>query len=205
MRIQIQMTLSSNENLESIEKKIEKVNAAKQQFEKKVLSKIGDALLSELFTLRSGEDSSISSQKNAIQVKIPSEIRSFLEEFNDNGLIIETAILYFFYNINKLTREFDSKYQENKQVLIEKSSNVNFVPESDNFHDSFTGMKELIINYYIPDYINGKFSMLGMDFERIIIYGVLAILKWLNLLNSSHDILFNEHELFFLDYIKKFN
>lgn len=199
------MTLTSNEDFELLEKKREKIISTKQNFENKILSKIGDALLGELFSLRSGENPPTSKQKQTIKVKIPSEIRSFIEKIENNEVIIETAILYFLYNINHLTEELTNKYQENKTFLINKINDPEFSNKSDDLYRLFTKFDEIIINFIIPDYIIEKFTLLGKEFEVLIIYGILAIIKWLNLITINQDEIFNEYEQYFLEYIKKFN
>ncbi len=204
MNIKIKMTLSSNENLKSIEKKIEKVNETKQQFENKILAKIGDVLLNELFSLRSNENDSIPDQKKLITIKIPYEIRSFIEQINLDNIIIETAILYFFYNINQLTEKLEKKYEENREILINKIEELGFSLKSFDFFNTIHKSDYLIINFLIPDYFEEKFSLLEENYDCIIIYGILAILKWLNLFDSSQEIILQKYEHYFLESTRNF-
>jgi len=199
------MTLSSNDDFDLIERKQEKIKSTKLNFENKILSKIGDALLSELFSLRSDETPSVSKQDQLINIKIPSEIRSIIEKINNNDIIIETAILYFLYNINHLNEKLDSKYQENKQILINNVNGLSFSSKSDDLYRLFSKTNELIVNFTIPDYIREKFALMSEKFQDLIVYGILAIFKWLNIIKSNHDVIFNKYEQYFLEYIKKFN
>ncbi|MHA1893168.1 MAG: hypothetical protein ACTSX4_01580 [Candidatus Helarchaeota archaeon] len=196
----------SENKFESIQEKKEKINKTMKNFENQVLSKIGDILLFELKQLRE-EDNQIEyveeEKSEVIKIKILSEIRLIYLQIQQREMLIETAILYVLYNMDQLDDSLKLKYEKNLQDLASFVSNISFsIMDGNSRPDLY--QEELHEIYSVPNYLKPKFEIIKTNFDVLFNYGIMAILKWLNLLDSHLTNLFNIKEKQFMNYISEY-
>ena len=177
--------MEENYNFEIQEKK-QKIEAVKQDFEREVLKRIGDVLIYELGQIIEKHNKEYGIQQNKrITFRIPNFLKSMFHLFNKDNLLIETALLYIFLNLNNLPLEYEEKYNENIQKILKilnESSEIKnlIITSSENIDNS-----EFFIEVEIPSNLSSQFSQLGENALNFIIYGILAITKWLELLSPK--------------------
>ncbi|MFX0142183.1 MAG: hypothetical protein ACFFDN_51570 [Candidatus Hodarchaeota archaeon] len=188
-------------NLE-IQEKQQKIEAVKQNFEREVLKRIGDALIQELGKIIEKHNIEHGLQKNNyVNIAFPNFLKLMFNLLNKDNLLSETALLYIFLNFNILPEEYEEKYNKNIQKILKilnESSEIKnlIVTSSENSDDS-----QFLVEFQIPEKLNSQFNKLEENISNFLIYGVLAIIKWLGLLSPKYLPEYKIYEDYFQKYL----
>ncbi|MHA1385026.1 MAG: hypothetical protein ACTSR3_14855 [Candidatus Helarchaeota archaeon] len=191
-----------NNNFE-IQKKIQKVEKVKENFKREILKKIGDVLISEIGKIiEASKNNSVIQKCHTIKIMVPNFLKFMFNLFNKDNLLNETVLLYILLNFNQLTPELEKRYDTNIQRILKilnESSEIKdlIIINSENVDNS-----QFLVDFKIPEEFNFLSTQLGNNYSNCIIYGVLALAKWLGLLSPKYQQIYNEYEANFQNYFK---
>ncbi|MHA1380041.1 MAG: hypothetical protein ACTSRG_16845 [Candidatus Helarchaeota archaeon] len=190
----------SRNNFE-IQEKLQKIENVKQKFEKEVFKKIGEVLIHEIGKyIDNGNNKDTFNQYYPISVPVPNFLKFMFNLFNKEYLLNDTVFLYILSNFNNLPQELETKYNNNlqeMQKILQESSEIKslVILNSENSDDSI-----FLYEFRIPNEFSSIFNQFGENTSNLIIYGVLAITKWLGLLSSKYQPVHKKYEEKFKKY-----
>ena len=185
-----------------IQEKQQKIEAVKQDFEREVLKRIGDVLIYEIGSIIEKHNIEHGIIHNKIvTIAFPNFLKLMFNLFNKDNLLSETALLYIFLNLNNLPPEYEEKYDKNIQIILKifkESSEIKnlILTSSETVDDS-----QFWVEVQIPKKLNSQFDQLGEKASYFLIYGVLAIIKWLGLLSPKFLPEYKSYEKYFQNYL----
>ncbi len=185
-----------------IQEKQQKIEAVKQDFEREVLKKIGDVLIHEIGNIIEKHNLEHGIQHYKIfNIAFPNYLKLMFNLFNKNNLLSETALFYVFLNLKNLPTEYEKKYEQNIQIILKilkDSSDIKnlILVSSENTNDT-----QFWVKVQVPKKLAPQLEQLGDNASYFLIYGVLAIIKWLDLLSPKFLPEFNNYEKYFQNYL----
>lgn len=185
-----------------IQEKQQKIEAVKQDFEREVLKKIGDVLINEIGNIIEKYNLEHGIQHYTIfNIAFPNYLKLMFNLFNKNNLLSETALFYVFLNLKNLPTEYEKKYEENIQIILKilnDSSDIKnlILVSSENTNDT-----QFWVKVQVPKKLAPQLEQLGDNASYFLIYGVLAIIKWLDLLSPKFLPEFKNYEKYFQNYL----
>lgn len=192
-----------NENNLEIQEKQQKIEGVKEKFEREVLKKIGDVLIFEIGKIIEKIKSEKQvQQKNIVKYSFPNYLKPIITLLNKDNLLIETAFLYIFLNLNKNSPEYERKYNIDIQSILKifnSSSELKnlIIANSENADNS-----QFFIEFQIPENSSIKINQLGENTPYFLIFGILAIIKWLGLWGPKYQSEYIKYEEYFQNYFK---
>ena len=172
--------MNYQEEPEQLETKIETINKVKEKFNQVIKQKLGELLIDGISEYI-GEDQL--NYKQLKIIKIPQVLKPMFYFFNDDQLLIDTSIQYILYCLDLITNEIYARYNENIQIITRKKDELMAI--KDLLWVNMSQTSEYVCKYKVPNVLYDYLINMEKEFEEIIIFGLLKIFEWLNLLNST--------------------
>jgi len=182
------------------ESKSDKINDVKEKFFQVIKRKIGNLLVEEISKII--ENEGFSSNRKII-LKIPHFLKSLFSFYNDEGLLIETSLLYICYCLNLMTDEMQVIYEQNLAEIEKNRVILLKMKELLQLNKSETPV--FICKFELPTYILSKYSLIEDDFENLIIFGLIKIFEWLGVFDSEFIEKYSKYEICFSSVVQRLN
>lgn len=154
------------------------------KFEKMVLKRIGELLISEIEDkIQKNCEESLERGEISLTLRLLPSLRNYIDIFNENNVLVDLAFLYVLYCLNKLPFAWKMKYSEKLQEIRKIwTSNMHKLGLQTEFHDR-TGPISTQIT--ISKDLYEKITPYKEKLNEFFIFGVLSILDWMGVLDNE--------------------
>jgi hypothetical protein len=181
-----------------LENKIEEIEKVKNRYNKIIMQKLGKLLVEELSRLAGDEQPN---QDQYIILKLPKFLKSLLNFFNNDQLLIETGLLFIIFSLNLLDDEMQIRYQQNIASIQTKKDDLSQMKELLWVNLDLT--PDCICKFRLPSCLFPAYPLFEKYMLDLAIFGILKIFEWLNLLNSTVCSLIPHYEGSFYEVYKR--
>lgn len=175
-----------------LEGRVEEIQKVKDKFNRIMMQKVGKLLVEEI----SKVSGSINFSQNQYTIlKLPKFLKSLLNYFKNDQLLIETGLLFIVYSLHLLTDEMQISYEKNIASFKEKRDEL--LKMKDLLWLNIDLTPECVCKFRVPSSIFPAYPLFEKFMPDLAIFGILKIFEWLNLLNSSVGSLIANYEASF--------
>ena len=186
--------IESDGKVNHIEAKVSELNYVKEKFMSVIKSKIGDLLVEEVSRIIGDEKGR---SNPSLILKLPHFLKSIFSFYNDEKLLIETSLLYIMFSLDLMSQEMKALYEKNISQIENKKGPLLEMKEL--LRVNRTIVPEFIVKFEVPTFILPHFSLLEKNFQNLVVYGLLKIFEWLNVLDSKENLGNSIYEQSFID------
>lgn len=189
------MELNSKPEAEAntLEEKQNTISEVKQKFFNAIKRKLGDLFvegLSEFFGNANLDP------KQLIILKLPQFLKPIFNLFRDDYLLIDTSLMYILYSLELIDKNLQFQYEVKLSKIANKKKDLQGLKEL-LWIDSDTQV-EFITKFILPAYLAPIYPILEEQIQNLVIFGLLKIFDWLDLLNLKARSLISNYEQSFV-------
>lgn len=181
--------MKSDASAEVLESRIEEIEKVKNRYNKMIMEKLGKLLVEELSKVAGNEQSA---QDQYIILKLPKFLKSLLNFFNNDQLLLESGLLFVIFSLNLLDDEMQIRYGQNIESIQTRKETL--LQMKDLLWVNLDITPDCICKFRLPSCLFPAYPLFEKHMPDLAIFGILKILEWLGLLNSSICSLIRNYE-----------
>jgi hypothetical protein len=181
-----------------LESKREEIEKVKNRYNKIIMQKLGKLLVEELSRVAGNEQPN---QDQYIILKLPKFLKSLLNFFNNDQLLIETGLLFIIFSLNLLDDEMQIRYRQNISSIQIRKDDLSQM--KDLLWVNLDPTPDCICKFRLPSYLFPAYPLFEKYMPDLAIFGILKIFEWLDLLNSTVCSLIRNYEGSFHEVYKR--
>ncbi|NVM54759.1 MAG: hypothetical protein HWN66_13740 [Candidatus Helarchaeota archaeon] len=191
------MKFKSEMERKSLESKRNIVKGVENKFNQVIKKKIGDLLIEEISRFLG--NGSFNSEHLKI-LNIPRFFKPIFKFFNNNQLLLESSLLYIIYSLDIMNPEMQEIYDGNLSRIEYKRNELMEI--KDLLWIDVDTTEEFVCQFNLPSFILPIYPVLEKEFQNLLIFGLLKIFEWLNLLNTKVSSLIPKYEQNFAEILQ---
>ena len=191
------MNSDFEKEFQTLETKQNAIVDVKNRFNQIIKRRIGALLLEGISEILESENLS----QDCVKIlKLPIFLKPIFNFFTDNQLLLESSLLYIIYSLELLNPEMQEVYEQNLAKIEKRKKDL--LELGDLLWVNIDSTTEFICKFNVPTYMSHIFHLLEDAVPNLVVFGLLRIFQWMNLLSFKVNSLVPKYEQSFSDVLQ---